>query len=87
MVGLKFKKKRIRFQAANSNVETGAVLVVDGTQTFALARNGDFIEVGKSTRSTPGNLRPVDIFTVGSSHSVQVRNPHGPNSRVATLSR
>jgi hypothetical protein len=87
MVGLKFKKKRVRFQAANSNVEVGAVLVVDGTQTFPLVRNGEFIEVSKNAQSTPGNLRPVDIFTAGSSHTVQVRNPHGPNSQTATLTR
>jgi hypothetical protein len=87
LVDLRFKKKRLRFRAANSNVEVGAVLVVDGTQTFTLVRDGDFIIVDKNTRSTPGNLRVRDIFTPGSSHTVQVRNPHGPNSQTVTLTR
>ncbi|HXG93439.1 MAG TPA: choice-of-anchor D domain-containing protein [Blastocatellia bacterium] len=87
LANLQFKKKRLRFDAANSNVEVGAVLVVDGAQTFTLERNGNFIEVGKDARSAPGNLRVRDIFTSGSSHTVQVRNPHGPNSRPLTFTR
>jgi fibronectin type 3 domain-containing protein len=87
MAGLQFKKKTIRFQAANSNVAMGAVLVVNGQQTFALIHNGTFIQVDKDARSTPGNLRPRDIFTGGSSNRVQVRNPNGSVSDEQTINR
>jgi hypothetical protein len=87
LAGLQFTKKRLRFLAANSNVEVGATLLVDGREVFTLERAGDFIVAGKNARSTPGNLRPRDIFTSGSSHSVVVRNPHGPNSRSITFTR
>lgn len=86
LVGLEFKKKRIRFRAANSNVAVGAVLIVDGRETFVLTRDGDFIIVNKNARSTPGNLRARDIFDSGS-HTIQVRNPNGTVSAVQTLSR
>jgi hypothetical protein len=86
MVDLRFKKKQIRFQRANSNVETGATLLVDGRETFAIEVSGDLIIVGKKTRSTPGNLVPKQIFSSGS-HTVQVRNPHGQVSAVANLSK
>jgi HYDIN/CFA65/VesB family protein len=87
IVGLRFKSKGIRFQAANSNVAVGAVLIVDGRETFALQRSGEFIIVDKNARSTPGNQRPKDIFTNGSTHSVQVRNPNGATSLSQTLTR
>jgi fibronectin type III domain protein/HYDIN/CFA65/VesB family protein len=87
MPGLVFRNKGIRFEAAGSNVATGAVLIVDGTQTFALARDGDFFKVGKKVRSTPGNLRARDIFAVGSTHSVQVVNLDGSRSVPQNLTR
>ncbi|MEW6210199.1 MAG: choice-of-anchor D domain-containing protein [Acidobacteriota bacterium] len=87
MTGLQFKKKTVRFQAANSNVAVGAVLIVNGQQTFPLIHNGSFIQVDKNARSTPGNLRPRDTFTSGSSNRVQVRNPNGSVSAEQTLNR
>ncbi|MFY9611331.1 MAG: choice-of-anchor D domain-containing protein [Blastocatellia bacterium] len=87
MPGLDFINKGIRFDAAGSNVVVGALLIVDGTQTFALARDGQFFKVGKKVRSTPGNLRPRDIFAVGSTHSVQVVNPDGTRSPAQNLTR
>jgi hypothetical protein len=87
IVGLEFRKKALRFQAANSNVVAGAVLVVDGTETFQLERSGDFWVVGKNARSTPGNRRVRDIFKAGTTHSVFVRNPDGRVSPTVTLSR
>jgi hypothetical protein len=87
LTGLQFRKKTVRFQAANSNVAAGAVLIVDGSQTFMLIRNGNFIQIDKNARSTPGNQRPRDIFTPGSTHSVQVRNPNGMTSPSQSLSR
>ncbi len=87
MTGLEFKKKTVRFQAANSNIAVGAVLVVNGQQTFTLIHNGTFIQMDKDARSMPGNLRPRDIFTGGSSNRVQVRNPNGSVSSEQTLNR
>lgn len=87
MPGLVFINKGIRFEAAGSNVAAGAVLIVDGTQTFSLSRDGDFFKVGKKVRSTPGNLRPRDIFAVGSTHGVQVVNQDGSRSLVQNLTR
>lgn len=87
MPGLEFRKKAIRFLAAGSNVVTGAVMIVDGTQTFALTRDGDFFTVGKNVRSTPGNLKPKDIFAIGSTHFVQVVNPDGSRTAVQPLTR
>lgn len=87
MPGLDFINKGIRFNVAGSNVVTGAVMVVDGTQTFALAMDGQFFKVGKKVRSTPGNLRARDIFAAGSTHPVQVVNPDGSRSLVQNLTR
>jgi hypothetical protein len=87
LVSLQFASKRLRFRAADSNVEAGAVLIVDGVQTFALERSGDFIQVGKKTRGTPGNLRIRDVLTRGVARTLQVRNPHGPPSQVVSFTR
>ncbi|HSB10619.1 MAG TPA: choice-of-anchor D domain-containing protein, partial [Blastocatellia bacterium] len=86
VVGLQFKKKGLRFQASGSNVVSGAVLIVDGTQTFNLESNGDLWVVTKKAKSTPGNLRVRDIFTSPSTHTVIVRNPNGATSGPVTIS-
>jgi hypothetical protein len=85
IVGLEFRKKGLRFQAAGSNVVSGATLIVDGTETFVLEQNGDFWQVFKSTTSTPGNKRIRDIFTSPSTHSVIVKNPNGTISAAVSL--
>ncbi|HLG13506.1 MAG TPA: choice-of-anchor D domain-containing protein [Blastocatellia bacterium] len=88
IVNLRYKGKALRFNAANSNVGTGAVLLVDGgSEMFNLERSGDLIIVNKNARSTPGGLRVRDIFKTGSSHTVQVRNANGVVSTVVTLAR
>lgn len=87
LVGLQFSSKRLRFRAADSNVEAGAVLLVDGRERFVLERNGDFVQVAKNTRSTPGNLRIRDVLTRGTAHTLQVINPHGPPSQVVSFTR
>jgi hypothetical protein len=87
MPGLVFRNKGIFFQAAGSNVVDGAVMIVDGSQTFALTRDGEFFKVGKKARSTPGDLRPKDIFAIGSTHGVQAVNPNGSRSLVQNLTR
>jgi hypothetical protein len=84
--GLQFKKNGLRFTAAGSNVVAGAVLIVDGTQTFALEANGDLWVVTKKVKSTPGNFRVRDIFVSPSTHTVVVRNPNGGTSAPVTIS-
>ncbi len=86
VVGLQFKKKGLRFQSAGSSVVAGAVLIVDGTQTFTLDLGDGLWLVLKSTRSTPGGLRIIDILTPGSTHSVVVRNPSGATSAPVSIS-
>ncbi|HEY3138092.1 MAG TPA: choice-of-anchor D domain-containing protein [Blastocatellia bacterium] len=86
IVGLEFRKQGLRFQAAGSNVVAGATLIVDGRETFTLELNGDLWVVFKSSRSTPGNLRPRDIFVSPSTHTVVVKNPNGATSATVTIS-
>jgi HYDIN/CFA65/VesB family protein/ASPM-SPD-2-Hydin domain-containing protein len=86
IVGLQFKKKGLRFQSAGSNVVAGAVLIVDNRETFTLDQGDGIWVVLKSKRSTPGNLRIIDIFTPGSTHSVVVRNPNGGTSAPVSIS-
>ena len=86
VVGLEFRKRGLRFQAAGSNVVTGATLIVDGTETFTLEQNGDIWVVFKGARSTPGNKRVRDIFISPSTHSVVVKNPNGGTSTPVSLS-
>lgn len=86
VVGLQFKKRGLRFQAAGSNVVTGAVLIVDGSETFALELNGDIWVVGKGVNSAPGNKKVRDIFVSPSTHSVVVKNPNGGTSAPVTIS-
>ena len=85
VVGLEFRKRGLRFQAAGSNVVTGATLIVDGRETFTLELAGDFWVVGKAARSTPGNQRVRDIFLSPSTHTVVVKNPNGGQSAPVTL--
>jgi len=85
VVGLEFRKRGLRFQAAGSNVVSGATLIVDGTETFTLELSGDFWVVGKNARSTPGNKRVRDIFVSPSTHSVVVKNPNGGTSTPVSL--
>lgn len=86
VVGLEFRKRGLRFQAAGSNVVAGATLIVDGTETFTLEQNGDFWQVFKGARSTPGNKRVRDIFVSPSTHSVVVKNPNGGTSTPVSIS-
>lgn len=87
IVGLQFRKKGLRFQAAGSNFAAGAVLIVNGVETFTLQRSGDFLIVDKNARSTPGNRRVRELLRPGSSVTVQGRNPNGATSNTVTLSR
>jgi len=66
----------------NSNIETGAVLVVDGTEIFPLARsaNGKKWTVGKRVESSPGSRTIEQIWSDGQSHAIVITNPDGESS-------
>jgi hypothetical protein len=87
MIGLDFKKKGLRMQAANSNIAVGAVAIVDGTETYPLVRSGDRIVVEKNAVSTPGGQRVAKLIKTGTTHSVRVRNPNGTLSAAVSVSR
>jgi hypothetical protein len=74
-------------QAAGSNITAGAVLIVDGRESFTLVRNGDLLIVAKTALSTPGGLKPAKVVTSGTTHSVQVRNANGALSASVSLTR
>jgi hypothetical protein len=87
IIDLQFKKKGLRMQAAGSNITAGAVLIVDGRESFTLVRNGDLLIVAKTALSTPGGLKPAKVVTSGTTHSVQVRNANGALSASVSLTR
>lgn len=86
-IGLEFKSKSLRFIAANSNVAAGAILIVDGTERFAIERDGDILIVRKNARSTPGGLKVKDIFKSGVPHRIVILNPNGLASDPVTFTR
>jgi hypothetical protein len=86
MIGLQFKKKGFRMQAAGSNITAGAVLIIDGRESYTLVRSGDLLIVGKTALSTPGGLKPAKAFPPGT-HNVQVRKPNGALSASQSLTR
>ena len=86
IVGLEFKKKGLRMQGGN-NIIPGAVLIVDGTESYTLERSAPFLIVSKAALSTPGGLKPAKLFKAGSTHNVVVRNPNGAVSPSQSLTR
>jgi len=87
IIGLQFKKKGLRMQAAGSNITAGAVLIVDGRESYTLVRSGDLLIVDKTAVSTPGGLKPAKAISAGTTHSVQVRNSNGALSPTQSLTR
>lgn len=79
----RFKKKALSFTAANSNVATGAVVIVDGTESFPLTRSGDLLVVSPDALSTPGGRRQKGFVKPGS--QLRIRNPNGATSVTVTL--
>jgi len=74
-------------QAAGSNITAGAVLIVDGRESYTLVRSGDLLIVDKTAVSTPGGLKPAKAISAGTTHSVQVRNSNGALSPTQSLTR
>jgi hypothetical protein len=83
LLNVQFQKKVLSFQAANSNVAAGAVLIANGTEQFPLTRSGSLIIVEKNATSTPGGRAPKKVFKSGA--QLQVRNPNGVTSATVTL--
>lgn len=83
MINAQYKKKQLRFQAANSNIAAGAVVIVNGRESFPLTRSGDLIVVDKNATSTPGGLKQKGFVQSGS--QLQIRNPNGATSAILTL--
>ncbi len=81
---LKLKKGKLTFDARGSNVEAGATLVVDGTESFTLKRNaaGTKWVVGKRARSVPGGVS-IAAALEGGGHTILVINPDGTASEPA----
>lgn len=83
MINPQYKKKQLRFQAANSNIGVGAVVIVNGRESFPLIRSGDLIVVDKNATSTPGGIKQKGFVQSGS--QIQIRNPNGAISVTLTL--
>ena len=81
------KGNRIQMKAAGSNIQSGATLVVDGTETFELAKSatGSKWVVSKKASSTPGTKSVASIWSDGQPHSIVVVNPDGGRSATSEL--
>ena len=81
------KGNRIQMRATGSNIQTGATLVVDGTETFELAKSGTGSKwvVSKKATSAPGSRSVASIWSDGQSHSIVVVNPDGGRSTTTEL--
>ncbi|MCC6743947.1 MAG: hypothetical protein IT175_08800, partial [Acidobacteria bacterium] len=77
--------KKIVLAAAGSNIVDGAVLVVDGSETFTLTKKGSKWVVTNRARSTPSGRSVREIFAGGAAHPIVVVNPDGESSAAAVL--
>ncbi|MCC6743745.1 MAG: hypothetical protein IT175_07760 [Acidobacteria bacterium] len=81
------KGNRIQMNNAGSNIQPGATLVVDSTETFELAKSatGSKWTVTKKALSAPGAKSVESIWSDGAAHSVVVVNPDGGRSLATEL--
>lgn len=77
--------KKIVLAGAGSNIVDGAVLVVDGSESFTLTKKGSKWVVTNRARSTPSGRAVREIFADGAAHSIVVVNPDGESSAEAAL--
>jgi hypothetical protein len=77
--------KKIVLKATGSNIQTGAVLVVDGSESFALTKKGAKWVVTASARSQPAGRSIREIFVDGASHTIVAINPDGESSAPGSL--
>jgi len=81
------KGNRIQMNNAGSNIQPGATLVVDSTETFELAKSatGSKWTVKNKALSAPGAKSVESIWSDGAAHSVVVVNPDGGRSLATEL--
>jgi hypothetical protein len=81
------KRRKIVMTANWSNIQPGATLTVDGTETFTLMVNaaGTKWIVKSSARSVPGDRTVRAVWRDGQAHSVVVTNPDGDQSTAVIL--
>jgi hypothetical protein len=77
--------KKIVLKATGSNIQAGAVLVVDGSESFALTKKGAKWVVTANARSQPAGRSIRDLFSDGEGHAILVVNPDGEVSASVTL--
>ncbi len=77
--------KKIVLKATGSNIQTGAVLVVDGAESFSLTKKGAKWVVTAGARSMPSGRSIREIFSDGTSHTILAVNPDGELSASASL--
>lgn len=77
--------KKIVLRATGSNIQPGAILVVDGSESFALAKKGAKWVVTAGARSQPSGRSVRAIFSDGSAHSIVAINPDGESSEPESL--
>ncbi len=77
--------KKIVLKATGSNIQAGAVLVVDGSESFALTKKGAKWVVTANARSQPAGRSIREIFADVASHTILAVNPDGEASESATL--
>ena len=81
------KGNKIQMKAVGSNIQSGAMLIVDGTETFELSKSatGSKWVVTKKALSTPGSRSVSSIWADGQTHSIVVVNPDGGRSDSVSL--
>ena len=77
--------KKIVLRAEGSNIQTGAVLVVDGAESFALVKKGTKWVVTAGARSVPSGRSIREIFADGTGHTIVAVNPDGEASTAGVL--
>ena len=77
--------KKIVLKATGSNIQTGAVLVVDGSESFTLTKKGAKWVVTTNARSAPSGRSIRELFSDGASRTILAVNPDGEASDSETL--
>lgn len=88
LIALALKKgNKIQMRTTGSNIQPGATLVVDGTETFVLKKSatGSKWVVTKKASSTPSSRSVASIWSDGQPHTIVVVNPDGGRSTVVEL--
>lgn len=87
MAGARVANGKISIPAAGSNIVQGAVVVVDGTESFQLTRNksGSKWVAKKTARSATSGRTLGAVLAGGGPHSIRVVNPDGESSPTLTL--